>query len=152
MPNTKKKDTVSKLTSIVASSDIIVITDYSGLTHQQLESVRGKVKDAHSDYQIVKNSLLKIALKEAGKSQDDNKDLVGPTAVLLTNEANLGSIKVIYDTAKEHENFKIRSGIWKTEVMDHAKVVRLAMLPSKEQLLAQLLGQLMTPSIKLVRT
>ena len=69
MPNTKKKDTVSKLTSDVSASDVIVITDYSGLTHQQLESVRGKIKDADGDYQIVKNSLLKIALKSAGKAQ-----------------------------------------------------------------------------------
>lgn len=152
MPNTKKKDTVTSLVKDVTSSEVIVITNYSGLTHKDLETVRGKVKDAKGDYKIVKNSLLKIALKEAGKPQDTNENLIGPTAVLLTSESDLSALKIIYDTTKDHENFKIKGGIWKTDAIDEAKVVRLATLPSREQLIAQLLGQLKTPSTKLVLT
>lgn len=152
MPNTKKKESVASLTNEVKQYDVIVLTDYSGLTHKQLEEVRSKVKDLQGDYQIVKNSLLKIALKEAGRDQDANPNLTGQTAALFASEANLTPIKVIYDTAKEQENFKIKGGIWKTEMIDEAKVAKLATLPSKEQLIAQLLGQLATPSTKLVRT
>ena len=152
MPNQKKKDSVSSLSTEVKQYDVIVLTDYSGLTHKQLEDVRSKVKDLHGDYQIVKNSLLKIALKEAGRDQDTNPNLTGPTAALFATEANLTPIKVIYDTAKEQENFKIKGGIWKSEMIDVAKVNKLATLPSREQLIAQLLGQLATPTTKLVRT
>lgn len=152
MPNTKKKDTVSSLLTEVKQYDVIVLTDYSGLTHKQLEEIRSKVKDLRGDYQIVKNSLLKIALKEIGRDQDTNPNLNGPTAALFATEANLTPIRVIYDAAKEQENFKIKGGIWKNELMDTAKVAKLATLPSREQLIAQLLGQLATPATKLVLT
>jgi len=152
MPNTKKKESVTSLSAEVKQYDVIVLTDYTGLTHKQLEEVRSKVKDLQGDYQIVKNSLLKIALKEAGRDQDANPSLIGPTAALFASEANLTPIKVIYDTAKEQENFKIKGGIWKAEMMDVAKINKLATLPSREQLIAQLLGQLANPTTKLVRT
>jgi large subunit ribosomal protein L10 len=152
MPNTKKKEIVKTLLDEVQQYDVIVLTDYSGLTHKQLEDVRSKVKNSEGDYQIVKTSLLKIALKEAGREQKDNPNLDGPTAALFANEANLTSIKVIYDTSREQESFKIKGGIWKTDIIDEAKIVRLATLPSRDQLIAMLLGQMKTPGTKLVLT
>lgn len=152
MPNTKKQASLKTLSASIKDFDVVVFTDYSGLTHKELESIRSKVKEAHGDYQIVKNSLLKLALAEGGRSQNDNTDLTGPTAVILATEHNLAPLRILYDAAKENDKLKIRGGVWKTDAIDVQKVKRLATLPSREQLIAQLLGQLKTPTTKLVLT
>ncbi|MDC0700681.1 50S ribosomal protein L10, partial [Blautia wexlerae] len=95
-------------------------------------------------YKVVKNTLLKLALKEAGIEGLDSV-LEGTTAIAISNEDYVGSAKVLSDFAEKSKTFKIKAGFVDGNVIDEAGVKNLAKLPSKEVLIAQTLGGLNAP-------
>ncbi|MBI4130844.1 50S ribosomal protein L10 [Candidatus Roizmanbacteria bacterium] len=151
MPNKKKLDAVSKLTAELSSYDTIVLSDYTGLTHQQLEEIRKEIKRTEALFRIVKNKLLKIALSEAQLPGTD-RELLGPTGVLLAKATNLSSLALLYNKGKELDTFKLKWGLWNKNLITQNDIIRLATLPSREMLIAQLLGQLKSPQTRLVLT
>lgn len=142
MPKAKNIATVASLKEKVEKSTGFVVADYQGLTHKQLEELHKALRKVEADFTIVKNSLLKIASNEKLKS-------VGPTAVLFAHKDNLGALKELYKFIKTNTLPKVKFSILDGQEYDEKETARLAALPTKEGLIAQLMFTLNANTQKL---
>ncbi|OGK53222.1 50S ribosomal protein L10 [Candidatus Roizmanbacteria bacterium RIFCSPLOWO2_01_FULL_45_11] len=149
MANKRNTDIVSSLTEDIKQHDAAVLMEYAGVTHKQFEEIRNLVRDQHGVVRVVKNALLKIAFTN-NNIDITNEKLTGPTVVVLAKTDNLSPIKIMHDKGSELENFGIKWGVWEKAVITKDYALRLATLPGREQLIAQLVGQLKGPQARLV--
>jgi large subunit ribosomal protein L10 len=139
--NEKKKiveDLNKKLTSAVAG----VIVDYKGITVEADTKLRKELREAGVDYFVAKNTLLKLATKDTS-IEGLNEAFQGTTAVALHDSDYTSAARILEKYASDKEtDFAIKSGFIDGEVVEIEKIVALAKIPSKEVLLAQVLGGL----------
>ncbi|MFZ2489661.1 MAG: 50S ribosomal protein L10 [Anaerolineae bacterium] len=147
----KKEEFVESYVEQLAQSSAIVLADYRGTTVQQIQRLRGQMREHSTGVQVVKNSLLAIALKEAGMPAPEDY-LVGPTAVVYFPEDVATAAKAFYDSIRDLENIKVRGAILDGQVLDAEGARQLRDLPSKTDVLSQLLGVVQGPASELVRT
>ena len=121
-----------------------ILTDYRGLPVTEINQLRNKLREAGSGYHVVKNRLVKLALREVGLPVPEEL-LKGPTAIGFCYEDVIAPAKILTEYAKEFKTLTIKGGILGTRVIDEQAVSSLADLPSREVLLAQLLGGLQSP-------
>lgn len=129
---------------------VVILTDYKGLNVGAMTELRRRLKQAGIEYRVVKNSLLERAatdtpadvIKEAFK---------GPSAIALSYDDPVAPAKVLTQFAKENGKLKIRLGVLNGKVIGEADIKNLADLPSREVLLAQLLGVLNAVPTSFVR-
>jgi len=154
MPTQTKIDLVASLTKRFSEADNIYITDYAGLTVEQITKLRKDLRDNGINYVVAKNTLMRIAAKEAGYD-DLVQHLVGPTAVAFSKaEANVPA-KILYDACKEFD--KVGKPEIKVFYVDRqpfagADAERMAKLPPREILLSQLVAAVESPIAALVGT
>lgn len=144
MATQKKIETVQKLTDKVARARTMVITDYTGLKHKQLEELRKSLKKVKAEFTVTKNTLLKKALSENKKTISEDL-LNASTGALFAYEDEAAPVKTLADFFKAAASGKIRGGLLGQVKMTEAEVQQLASLPSREILLSKLVGQLMAP-------
>jgi large subunit ribosomal protein L10 len=125
--------------------------DYTGLTVSQFSELRNRLVAAGSRVTVVKNTFLKKALAEVGLP-DLSAVLKGQTAVVVGDKDAASAAKVLKTFASETKKTEIRGGIVDRLSVTKAQVEAIADLPSREVLLATLLGVLQAPASKLVRT
>lgn len=147
----KKEQFVESYFEQVSKSPAIVLTDYRGTTVQQIQRLRGQMREHNTSVQVVKNSLLAIALQQAGLPAPQEY-LVGPTAAVYLPEDVATAAKALFDSIKDLEHIKVRGAILDGQVLDAEGARKLRDLPSKSQVLAQLLGSIQGPASELVRT
>lgn len=140
----QKKELVKNLTESVKSSKSVVFSDYKGLKVKDMTVLRKELRKSESDFRVFKKTLLKIALKEAG-IELDTKKLEGQVAVTVSQADEVAPAKVIADFAKKNEGLKIVGGLLNLKEMSTEEMEALAKLPSKEELLAKLVGTLNAP-------
>ena len=154
MPSAKvlenKKQVVANLTEELKAAAAGVIVDYRGLTVEEDTELRRKFREAGVKYAVVKNSLLGFAAKEVGLEGLDEV-LHGPTALAYHTDDMVAPAKVFSDFAKEHEVVSLKSGFMEGKVMTLDEVKTLASTPSKEVLIAKMMGSLQSPVSGLVR-
>lgn len=151
MGKLKNIEVLASLKKKITPKTAFVLTDYSRVTHQQLENLRRMVKEKGADFQIVKNSLLKLILKDIFQMKDEDlTKILGPHAVFLSNTGDPSPLKLIYSKGKELEALAIKWGMWDGHKIEADEVVRLANLPTKEVLLSQLVSQLKNNQSRLV--
>ncbi|OGH70680.1 MAG: 50S ribosomal protein L10, partial [Candidatus Levybacteria bacterium RIFOXYB1_FULL_40_17] len=123
-----------------------------GLTHHQLEGLKKELKKKNASFSITKNTLLKISVEKSKKYADLLKDYTyeGPTAVLFVKGEFLDALKELAKLNKTAGLPKIKIGILDGQSLDEEQVLRIASLPNKETLLAQLAGMLNSPISGLV--
>ena len=143
-----KIDRVNEFVSKLQEKKNIVLTNYSGLNVNSLEGLRNQLREQGVDYKVVKNNLFRKALKDAGYNEIDNY-LKGPIAVAFTDEDLCGAAKIFKDFKKEHENFSYSLGIMDNEVYDEEQIKRIADIPSREVLIAQIMSLINSPATKL---
>jgi large subunit ribosomal protein L10 len=149
MPTEQKKKTVDALTKEAKESTGLVVTAFKGLKTTEINEFRQKLRSVRGSYKVVKNSLTRIALKNAG--MDALADaLKGPSAIVIEKGDPVATIKVVFDFAKSHENIKIQAGILDGRVLNGQELKAISTLPSREVLIAQLLGTLQAPMVNLV--
>lgn len=122
----------------------MVLTDYHGLSAQQMESLRQKILKAGGNYSVVKNTLLELVLEK-------KQSFEGPTAVLFALQDEILPIKALVEFIKQNELPTIKSGYLGVEELTAQEVLKLAQLPSCEDLFAKTIGQIATPISGLVR-
>lgn len=129
----------------------MVITSYRGLTVAQDTKLRSKFREAGVHYQVVKNTMTRIAAHEAGIEGLDQY-LEGTTAIAVSNTDPVAPAKVISDFIKEHklDSLEIKAGMVEGKVIDAAGVKSLAALPTREVLIAQVLAGMQSPIVGLV--
>jgi len=149
MPTEQKKKSVDVLTQEAKESTGLVITAFKGLKTTEINEFRQKLRPLKGTYKVVKNSLTRIALKNAG--MDALADaLKGPSAIVIEKGDPIATIKAIFDFAKSHENIKINAGFLDGKVLNDKELKAISILPSREVLISQLLGTLQAPMVNLV--
>ncbi len=152
MPSNKileqKKAVVSGLTEKVKAAQSIVLADYRGLTVEQDTALRNALRAAGVEYKVVKNTLTSLAMKENGLEGLDPY-LNGPTAMAISTTDALAPAKVLAEFSKKFEKLEIKAGVVEGKVVDVNVIKTLAELPSREVLIARLLGSLNAPMTRL---
>ena len=141
----QKRAVVDDIKDKIQKADAIVLMEYRGLTVEHATDLRNKFRQANVDYKVYKNTMMEFAFKDTG-FEGFAQFLQGPNAVAFSPAGDpVSAAKVSVDFAKEHESLQIKAGIVDGKIIDKAEVKRLAELPSKEVLVAQVLGGLQGP-------
>ena len=138
----QKKEEVSKLAEEMKAAKLILLTDYRGINVTDVTNLRTDLRNVNARYTVIKNNITRRALAECGIEGLDDK-LVGPTAVIMSDEDYLEPAKAIYKFSKENEYYKIKGGVIDGKVMTTEEIITLAKLPSRETLLSMLAGALL---------
>ncbi len=145
----EKEVVVADMAERLKRAEAIVITDYRGLNVSQFEDLRGKLRAAGSEIAVVKNSLLKRAMEQAGIAPQDQL-LTGPTAVAFFYDDLSKPAKALREAAKTTEILSIKGGFMGASLLDAKAVEALADLPTRDELLATLLSVIQAPQRNLV--
>jgi len=145
----RKKEIVKELSEKIANAKSIVFADYRGLTVEQDTQMRKALREAGIEYKVVKNTLVKFALKENGHDGIDEY-FNSPTAMALSDSDPVAPAKIISEYAKKFESLEIKTGIVEGKVVDINAIKELADLPSREVLIAKVLGGFNAPISGLV--
>jgi large subunit ribosomal protein L10 len=139
----KKAVVVSDLTDKVTKATSVVIADYRGLKHKQLEELRRTLKKSNAELVISKNRLM---LRALGDKAEGVKDALNDsTATLFSYGDEIAPLKELLKFFKATGFGKAKAGILGTQSLSDKDVAKLATLPNKEVLLGRLVGQLMAP-------
>ena len=147
----QKKQVVAELVEKLKSAQAGVLVDYRGLTVEEDTNLRRKLREAGVEYKVVKNTLTRFAANEIGLTGMDEQ-LNGPTALAISAEDPVAPAKVISEFAKSNECLKIKAGFLDGNVISLDEINTLAKTPSRDTLIAQIMGSLNAPVSNLVRT
>ncbi len=143
MATQKKIDAVTELTGKVAKAKSIVLADYSGLKHKQLEELRRTLKKANADFTVTKNRLFAKALGDKAKSIE--AQLTHSTAALFAYADEVAPLTVLLKFFKTAGFGKAKGGLLGDKVLTQTDVMTLAALPPRPVLLTKLVSQLNAP-------
>jgi large subunit ribosomal protein L10 len=149
MNRTQKTEEVKSFTEKLQKTKTVLLADYKGLTVSQITNLRRKLHESKGTMRVVKNRLFKRALKELSIEGADSW-LKGPTAFISTEHDPIVSAKVLVNFAKDNEKLKLKGGLMESRVLSVKMIEELAKLPSREILLARLLGSINAPATNLV--
>jgi large subunit ribosomal protein L10 len=145
----KKETLVNEYVEKLRRSQAVVVTEYRGLTHKQIEGLRRELRGAESELTISKNTLMARALTEVGLPAPEQL-LSGPTAVAFCYNEVAAPAKVLTKFARDSKVLVLRGGLTGQAVFNEAGVQSLTELPGKNQLRAQVIGTLQSPIVGLV--
>ena len=143
MNQTEKQSIVTELVHKLQAARSVYVTDYAGLNVAQVSDLRRRLRKAGVEYVVIKNTLARRALEGATVKGLD-AHLKGPTALALARDAS-SAAKVLADFAKEFQKPSVKGGIVEGRAVTPAEVKRLASLPPREQLLAELGAAMQAP-------
>lgn len=149
MPTPQKEQSVQDFQKEAKEAVALIVTTFKALKTTEFNEMRAKLRPLKSEYRVVKNSLTKIAFKNAGM-EDLSKMVSGPSAVVIERGDAIAATKAVFEFAKSHENLQINGGFFDGKVVTTAQLKTIASLPSREVLLAQFLGTLQAPVANLV--
>ena len=144
MDRAQKEKVVEELGQIFASSGVVVVAHYAGITVAEMQDLRAQMREAGGSVRVAKNKLAKIALE--GKPAAKMGDLLTGITVLSFSEDPVAAAKVAVDYAKANDKFAILGGSMGTEALDAAGVKVVAAMPSREELIAQIASCIGAPA------
>lgn len=139
-----KQDNVLEIVDKIERAQSIILVDYRGLSVEEVTDLRNQYRAQGVDYKVYKNTMMRRAFKECGL-EDFNEHLVGPNAVAFGFDDPVQVAKISDEFAKKNNKLEIKAGVidGKIATLDEIKV--LASLPSREVLIAKMLGSLNAP-------
>lgn len=149
MATQAKIDQVAEITDLLDTCQGFFVVNYRGLTVKDAQELRRSLRANGAQMSVFKNNLVRRAL--ADKELPEVEYLVGPTACVFFESDPVAPAKVLKDFAKAHPVLDIKGGLSEGAVVDEAQVKAIAELPSREELLAKMLGTLQNPLVKTVR-
>jgi large subunit ribosomal protein L10 len=149
MPNQKNIEVVENLTNKFKNSSALYFTKYTGMNVDQAASLRMKFIDNDVDFLVSKNTLSKIAAKNAGFDNLFDSILSGQIAIAYANSDPTSPARVIKDFSKENESFEVVGLYFDGNLYDPSKYKELADLPTKDVLLAKFVYALNSPMSKM---
>lgn len=144
MDRAQKERVVEELGQIFESSGVVVVSHYAGLTVAEMQDLRAKMREAGGSVRVAKNRLAKIALQ--GTPAEGIADLMTGMTVLSYSEDPVAAAKVAEDYAKANAKFVIIGGAMGGTVLDPAGVKAVASMPSREELIASIVGCIGAPA------
>ncbi len=138
----QKEEEVKALAEKLKDAKLVLLADYRGISVEAVTELRNTLRDAKSEYKVIKNNIIKRALDANGESGLDEV-LEGPTAIVIAEEDYVDPLKAIYNFSKENDFYKIKGGIVEGKIMTAEELIALAKLPSRQELLGMLAGGLL---------
>jgi large subunit ribosomal protein L10 len=134
----EKKKIVDELKDKFSKSKVVLVTDYKGLDVTTINSLRRELRESQVEYRVVKNTLLIRAAENTDLAliKDNFK---GPSAIAISYEDPVAPAKVLTDFAEDHEQLDIKAAVMGGRVLDLAAIKALSKLPSREEIVGQLL-------------
>jgi large subunit ribosomal protein L10 len=146
-PRADKVAVVKQITAKLNDAQAVFVTEYRGLTVSQLADVRNALRPSDAEHVIYKNTLAKLAIRDAGLESLD-EFLVGPTALTFVKGDVAGAAKALRDSAKTLPALVVKGGVLGEAALSADDVKALADLPSRDELLANFAGALQAPLVK----
>jgi large subunit ribosomal protein L10 len=143
MPTPEKERLVEELSRKLSESEVTILADYTGISVQAVTQLREEFRKASIEYRIFKNTLARIAAKKSG-FENLLEFIEGPTGYVFSDDP-VAPAKALVDFIKSNPTMKIRCAVMNGKLVDVSEVRAIASLPPKEVLVAQLLGQLLSP-------
>ena len=143
MPRPDKVAVVEEVSRDLTDATATVLTDYRGLTVDDLAELRAKLRASDARYKVVKNTLARLAASDAGLNIPDDL-LLGPTAITFCAGDPVAAAKVLRTFSRQHPALVIKGGVLEGRVLGAEETTRLADLESREELLARLAGMMQT--------
>lgn len=140
----EKAAKVAEIKELLVNSKCTILVDFCGLTVAQDTALRRKMREAGVHYNVVKNTLLRIAAQEAG-IEGLEPVLEHNTAIAVAPEDPVAVAKIVCDFAKENKELKIKIGVLDGKAISVEEIKALAALPPKEVLIAKMLGSMNAP-------
>ena len=144
MDRAQKEKVVEELGQIFESSGVVVVAHYEGMTVANMQDLRAKMREAGGSVRVAKNKLAKIALE--GKPCESIADLMTGMTVLSYSDDPVAAAKVAEDYAKGNDKFVILGGAMGETALDPAGVKAVAAMPSREELIASIVGCIGAPA------
>ncbi len=149
MKREKKKQIIDELKEKLGKSQAIFMTDYTGLTVQEMNDLRRRIKKSGGEYKVVKNTLYRIAV--SGTPYEVVKEFTaGPTGVVFCYDDPVSVARVITDFSKDFPNLKIKKGVLEKKVLEEEDIKKLAKLPTRNELIAKVVGAFTMIPLRLV--
>ena len=146
----EKQQIVAELTEKIKNAATGIFVDYRGLTVAQDTELRAKLREANVEYKVIKNTLCRFAVDELGMNELDSI-LNGPTSLAVSVEDPVAPAKILADFAKDNEQLEIKAGFMDGKVLSMDEIKTLASTPSRDTLIAKIMGSLNAPASDLVR-
>ena len=128
-----------------------VVIDYMGITVEQADAMRKKLREANVDYTVYKNTLIKRAID--GTEFDGLADvLVGPTAIAISKEDATAPARELSSIIKDFDMMEFKAGVVEGTFYDKEGIKTIANIPSRDTLIAKFMGSIQSPVSKMVRT
>ncbi len=148
MNKEQKKNYIAEMSDQFEKSKAVLVTHYQGLTMNELDSLRSKMREHGIKFKITKNRITKLAIEKT-KCKDLSNLFTGPTAVAFGEDAIM-SARILSKFSKDHKNLKLLGGIMGDEILDQAGVQNVANLPTLDEARAKIVGILSASASKLV--
>ena len=140
-----KSQVVSEIVEKLEKSSSAIVVDYKGLTVEEVTELRKQMREAGVDYKVYKNTLVRRAAKEVGIEQFNDELLVGTNAIAFGYDDPVAPARILKGFMDSHPKMKLKMGIVEGAFYDESKIVEMANIPSREVLIAKLLGSLKAP-------
>jgi large subunit ribosomal protein L10 len=155
MPSQKNIDQVNDLKDKLSQAKAVFLADHSGLSVSQQRELHQKIKDSGGQFLVAKNRLFKLAFQEKTKNLPPELEdvLKGPTAFLFAPKDEIGSIKALVEFSDQHNLPQLKLGLIldpEDKVLSVEDLETLAKLPTRDQLITQLIGTLNAPKVRFV--
>ncbi len=144
-----KSEIVKEFSEVFKANPSVFLVEYKGLNVKELEDLRTNLKGVDTRLTVVKNTLLKIAAKDTEIEQLSDQ-LTGPTAIAVCQSDATAAAKVFVDSAKDLPSLVIKGGIIEGNVVSLDEITAISKLPSRQEMMAQLLGALTSPMSNLL--
>jgi len=145
-----KQQVVTELRDKLKRAKAVFLADFRGMNVGKATDLRNELRKASVEYRVVKNTLLDLASRETDK-ESLSPHYIGPTAIAFSYDDPVAAAKVLSKFAKEQQaTFKLKAGVLSGKVISVADIQALADLPSREVLLAKLLGAMQAPATNFV--
>jgi len=142
----KKEDTLKALVDKFKKAEAVVFAQNNGLTVNEVQELRGNLREKNAEMKVAKKTLIKIAAKEAGYDQEiPDESMDGAIGVVFSYDDVLSGAKEVYEYAKKHDALALLGGLLDGKVMSIEEAQVLAAIPSKEELMTKLVYILKSP-------
>ncbi|MCC6547689.1 50S ribosomal protein L10 [Candidatus Sumerlaeota bacterium] len=136
---------VDEVATALQNKSGFVLANNKGLTLAQATSLRKKLREQKVTVKVIKNTLLRKAMEKAGQNHESINHLLNYETVIAIGEDPVTPAKLLIEFAKDNEKLEIKGGLLDGKALDKAQVDALSKLPGREELLARMLGSMMSP-------
>lgn len=141
----KKKQVVDSLVEQIKNAKSAVLVDFKGTTVGDLEDVRNELRQSKANMKVIKKTLIKMALQNAGMDVEKMPELEGEIAMAFSQESEIDAPKVIGNAVKSKKTMRILGGLMENKFLSIQDIVELSTLPTREELLGKFVGTIAAP-------